>query len=149
MMYTLPAAAQAPTYAADLQFLRKYTPVVELKLGSERLAVAPAWQGRVMTSAIAPDQPDFGWMNKAFIAGKKLVPHMNVFGGEDRFWLGPEGGQYGLFFPKGANSIWPTGRLRRLSIPFRTECLRRRRPPSPFGKRPPWLTHPAPASMWT
>ena len=23
---------------------------------------------------------------------------MNVFGGEDRFWLGPEGGQYALYF---------------------------------------------------
>ena len=26
---------------------------------------------------------------------------MNVFGGEDRFWLGPEGGQYALFFKAG------------------------------------------------
>ena len=26
---------------------------------------------------------------------------MNVFGGEDRFWLGPEGGQYALFFKPG------------------------------------------------
>jgi hypothetical protein len=26
---------------------------------------------------------------------------MNAFGGEDRFWLGPEGGQYGLYFKKG------------------------------------------------
>ncbi len=26
---------------------------------------------------------------------------MNAFGGEDRFWLGPEGGQYALFFKKG------------------------------------------------
>ena len=23
---------------------------------------------------------------------------MNVFGGEDRFWLGPEGGQFALYF---------------------------------------------------
>jgi hypothetical protein len=26
---------------------------------------------------------------------------MNVFGGEDRFWLGPEGGQYSLYFKPG------------------------------------------------
>src|SRR6185436_14035285 len=25
----------------------------------------------------------------------------NAFGGEDRFWLGPEGGQFSLFFAKG------------------------------------------------
>jgi len=28
-------------------------------------------------------------------------PHMNVFGGEDRFWLGPEGGQFALYFKPG------------------------------------------------
>src|SRR5262245_21106879 len=27
---------------------------------------------------------------------------MNVYGGEDRFWLGPEGGQFSLFFAPGA-----------------------------------------------
>jgi hypothetical protein len=27
--------------------------------------------------------------------------HINALGGEDRFWLGPEGGQYALFFKKG------------------------------------------------
>ena len=26
---------------------------------------------------------------------------MNVFGGEDRFWLGPEGGQFALYFKPG------------------------------------------------
>jgi hypothetical protein len=26
---------------------------------------------------------------------------MNAFGGEDRFWLGPEGGQFSIFFEKG------------------------------------------------
>ena len=25
---------------------------------------------------------------------------MNGFGGEDRFWLGPEGGQFSIFFKK-------------------------------------------------
>ena len=29
------------------------------------------------------------------------MPHINVFGGEDRFWLGPEGGQYALYFAPG------------------------------------------------
>jgi hypothetical protein len=27
---------------------------------------------------------------------------MNAFGGEDRFWMGPEGGQFAIFFAKGA-----------------------------------------------
>ncbi|HJT23052.1 MAG TPA: DUF6786 family protein, partial [bacterium] len=29
-------------------------------------------------------------------------PHFNAYGGEDRFWMGPEGGQYALFFAPGA-----------------------------------------------
>ena len=36
------------------------------------------------------------------IASGKIQPHMNAFGGEDRFWMGPEGGQFSIFFAKGA-----------------------------------------------
>ena len=46
--------------------------------------------------------PSFGWLNREVIAARKKQPHMTVFGGEDRFWLGPEGGQYALYFPPGA-----------------------------------------------
>jgi hypothetical protein len=28
-------------------------------------------------------------------------PHINVYGGEERFWLGPEGGQFSIFFAQG------------------------------------------------
>jgi hypothetical protein len=44
----------------------------------------------------------YGWINRAFIAAGGIDPHINVFGGEDRFWLGPEGGQFSIFFAKGA-----------------------------------------------
>jgi len=47
------------------------------------------------------DAPSFGWIGRAAIASGKRQAHMNVFGGEDRFWLGPEGGQYALFFKRG------------------------------------------------
>jgi hypothetical protein len=36
---------------------------------------------------------------------------MNAFGGEDRFWMGPEGGQFAIFFPKGSRfefASWQT-----------------------------------------
>jgi hypothetical protein len=36
------------------------------------------------------------------IASRQIQPHMNAFGGEDRFWMGPEGGQFSIFFAKGA-----------------------------------------------
>ena len=67
------------------------------------MIVSPDYQGRVMTSTAAGTTgPSFGWINRSFIAEGKRVPHMNVFGGEDRFWLGPEGGQYALYFAPGA-----------------------------------------------
>ena len=60
------------------------------------------YQGRVMTSTTGGgDRPSFGWIGRSAIASRKRQPHMNVFGGEDRFWLGPEGGQYALFFKRG------------------------------------------------
>jgi len=96
------ASSPAPSYASDLKFLKKYVSVVELKLGSSRLAVVPKWQGRVMTSALSSSEPGFGWMNNDFIKSRTLVPHMNVYGGEDRLWLGPEGGQFSVFFKKGS-----------------------------------------------
>ena len=94
----------APTFGDDVAFLLKHTEVVTLtdKSGSAQVAVAPAWQGRVMTSsANGPTGPSFGWVNRDLIAAGKVQPHINVFGGEDRFWLGPEGGQFSVFFAKG------------------------------------------------
>ena len=56
-----------------------------------------------MTSTAGGDAGlSFGWINRELIASGKLQPHINVFGGEDRFWLGPEGGQFSIFFAKGA-----------------------------------------------
>src|SRR2546421_1525494 len=92
------------TFASDLEFLRKHSEV--LVLGSApgaQVVVAPAYQGRVMTSTTGGrDAPGFGWIGRAAIESGTRQPHMNVFGGEDRFWLGPEGGQYALYFQPGA-----------------------------------------------
>ena len=96
--------ASAATFAEDLAFLKQYTEVLVLSdaSGVAQVAVVPAYQGRVMTST-AGDGPgaSFGWINRELIASGKLQPHINVFGGEDRFWLGPEGGQFAIFFAKG------------------------------------------------
>lgn len=91
------------SFADDLAFLRRHAPdVVVLERGDARVVVAPAWQGRVMTSAVAEDGASFGWIHRARIESGAPTPHMNVFGGEDRFWLGPEGGPYALYFAPGA-----------------------------------------------
>lgn len=91
-------------FDSDLTFLRAHADVVVLSdpAGPARVAVAPAYQGRVMTSTTGGDDaPSFGWIGRAAVGDGTRRPHMNVFGGEDRFWLGPEGGQYALFFKRG------------------------------------------------
>ncbi len=89
------------TFADDVRFLRQYTTIVVLsdQGGKGHLAVAPAWQGRVMTSsAEGVDGQSFGWINRKLIASGKVLPHFNPLGGEDRVWLGPEGGQFSIYF---------------------------------------------------
>lgn len=95
----------AATFGDDAAFLQKHTLIIVLsdRSGKAKVAVSPAWQGRVMTSSADGDGGlSFGWINRELISSGKIQPHINVFGGEDRFWLGPEGGQYSIFFAKGA-----------------------------------------------
>ena len=98
-------SVSAASFVDDLAFLQQHTEVVVLHDPSNtaQVAVSPAWQGRVLTStADGADGASFGWINRELIASGKLQPHINVFGGEDRFWLGPEGGQFSIFFAPGA-----------------------------------------------
>ena len=97
--------AGAASFGDDAAFLKSHTELIVLsdEKGQAKVAVAPGWQGRVMTSTAGADAgPSFGWINRELIASGKLLPHMNAFGGEDRFWMGPEGGQFSIFFAKGA-----------------------------------------------
>jgi UDP-N-acetylglucosamine--N-acetylmuramyl-(pentapeptide) pyrophosphoryl-undecaprenol N-acetylglucosamine transferase len=56
-----------------------------------------------MTStARGPGGASFGYLHRSVIIEGRPQPHMTVVGGEDRFWLGPEGGQFALYFPPGA-----------------------------------------------
>ncbi len=92
------------TFGDDLAFLRKYTDVVLLSDGSGngQVAVLPKLQGRVMTStAEAAGGLSFGWINRELFASGEIQEHINVYGGEDRFWIGPEGGQFSVFFKNG------------------------------------------------
>jgi hypothetical protein len=92
------------SFGADVDFLAQYQDVHVLKSpdGQARVAVVPTCQGRVMTSTAGGDDGEsYGWINYEHIASGQLVPHINVFGGEDRFWMGPEGGQFAIFFKHG------------------------------------------------
>jgi len=98
------------TFGTDLSFLKQHTEIHVLQdaTSGARVAVAPAWQGRVMTSSLSGEEGDsFGWIHQENVKNGILSPeqrtglarHIHILGGEERFWLGPEGGQYALFFP--------------------------------------------------
>jgi hypothetical protein len=98
-----PNAPEGVLFKDDVAFLKAHTRSVVLtgKDGLAQVAVNPDLQGRVMTStAGGSDGFSFGWINRELIASGQSSLHMNGFGGEDRFWLGPEGGQFSIFFKK-------------------------------------------------
>lgn len=93
------------TFAYDLQFLNQHkeTLVLEDSTGNARIAIIPGWQARVMTSTASGDEGfSYGWINYNLIRSGQPAPHFNAFGGEERLWLGPEGGQFSIYFAKGA-----------------------------------------------
>jgi len=94
----------ASEFRTDVEFLKKYTPIIVLEneSGKGKIAVSAALQGRVMTSTSDGDSGlSYGWINRSAFLSGDTSEHINVYGGEDRIWLGPEGGQYSIYFSKG------------------------------------------------
>jgi len=92
------------SFKEDVAFLKQYTQLITLYNadGKSKVAVCPDLQGRVMTStATGDDGLSFGWINYKFFEEGIQDEHMNAYGGEDRLWLGPEGGQFSIFFKPG------------------------------------------------
>ncbi len=95
--------ARAPvTFDEDLAFLNAHGETLVLTdADGAKVALSPRYQGRVMTSAVAGSGRSLGWINRSFIEAGKTGTQFDNYGGEDRFWLGPEGGQFGLYFAPG------------------------------------------------
>ncbi len=99
------AAADERNFGEDAKFLAAHveTIVLENSPDGPRVAIVPAYQGRVMTSsATGNGGTSYGWINYGLIESGKEQPQIHVFGGEERFWLVPEGGQFSIFFDRGA-----------------------------------------------
>lgn len=94
--------SEVNTFKEDIEFLQRYGPVQILEgPDGSRVALSAQYQGRVMTSAVDYNGSSLGWINRRFITSRQTGTQFDNYGGEDRFWLGPEGGQYGLYFRKG------------------------------------------------
>jgi hypothetical protein len=89
------------TFGYDLDFLKQKDSVIVLssKDGNGQIIISPKYQAKVFTSTAGGlEGKSFGWINYRIFNQKSLDPHMNAYGGEDRLWLGPEGGVFALFF---------------------------------------------------
>src|SRR3982750_1238225 len=98
------AAYQQGTFGYDLHFLQQHddsVAVLKADDGKAQIIVSPKYQAKVFTSSANGDEGlSFGWVNyKAFSA--PVDAHMNAYGGENRGWLGPEGGKFSLYFKPG------------------------------------------------
>ncbi len=92
------------TYGYDAAFLEQHLQhLTELSnADGAKLLVTGDYQGRVMTSTANGDSGiSFGWINYKLIEQGNMQPQFNPVGGEERFWIGPEGGQYSFYFKKG------------------------------------------------
>lgn len=98
------------TYGSDVAFFAKNNiKTIELKDNGSKACVLliPGYQGRVMTSTVNGSEGiSFGWINYKFIESSKLSNQFNPFGGEERLWLGPEGGPYSIYFKKGIEQVF-------------------------------------------
>lgn len=93
-------------YGYDLAFLQKYLKPIELVNGDSRLILDPKLQGRVFTSTSSGLRGfSNGWINYDLISSSKIQEHFNPYGGEERLWLGPEGGQFSIFYEKDSSFI--------------------------------------------
>ena len=106
-------------FGYDLQFLQKQdSGLVVLFNGDAQVIVSPKYQAKVFTSTATGGRGlSFGWINyKVF--DKTPGEHMNAYGGENRLWLGPEGGKYSLFFKPDSAMVFDNWKT---PSPFDTE----------------------------
>ncbi|HAH25737.1 MAG TPA: hypothetical protein DCL77_18600 [Prolixibacteraceae bacterium] len=100
----------AGTYGYDLAFLKAHKmDCIELKDKSSKasLMIVPALQGRVMTSSANGNEgKSFGWINYKLFESGKVSTQFNPYGGEERFWLGPEGGPFSLYFAPATEQVF-------------------------------------------
>lgn len=97
------------TFGYDLKFLSEKDSLIVLKANEDKaqVVVSAKYQGKVFTStANGLEGNSLGFVNYDVLNSTTIDEHMNGYGGENRFWLGPEGGQYSVYFEKGKEQIY-------------------------------------------
>ncbi len=98
------------TFGYDLDYLsQKDEGLITLSGngGESQLIISPKYQAKVFTStASGLAGKSLGYINYKFFDAGVVDEHMNGFGGENRFWLGPEGGRFSVYFEKGTQQVY-------------------------------------------
>jgi hypothetical protein len=95
------------SYGDDKSFLKTYCDLIELSEGDSRILLSKDCQGRVFTSTATGDKGiSFGWINYKLFQSNNKSEQFNPYGGEERLWLGPEGGPFSIYFEKNKEQIF-------------------------------------------
>ena len=88
------------SFQIDADFLASHFDTHTLRNGEGgRALVIPELLGRTMTSSAGGDNgQSYGYINYEMFGKGTPDPQINLFGGEDRIWISPEGGQFSVFF---------------------------------------------------
>jgi hypothetical protein len=78
-------------FSYDRDFILKHDPsAVLLAEGDAQVIISAKYQGKVFTSTFGGENgQSLGWINYSAFEGP-LNAHMNAYGGENLFWLGPD-----------------------------------------------------------
>ncbi len=113
------------SYGYDANFIKNHAKnIIELQNGDAKVLLCADYQGRVFTSTAAGDSGvSFGWLNYNLLSSGEKKKQFNPVGGEERFWLGPEGGQYSIYFKKDDPFDYPHWQVPALidTIPYKIE----------------------------
>ncbi len=95
----------SPDFEGIREFLDSTADAVVLQgENGSKIIVSPRLQGRIMTARVG-NVESTGLVPRKTIEEGESHDHFNNFGGLDRFWIGPEAGQYGVYFPPGAKEL--------------------------------------------
>lgn len=98
-------------FAETATFLEERAGALLLESGTGAFVVSPQLQGRVMTSTVCRGGESLGFVNRAEIERPTPRAAFANFGGEDRFWIGPEGGPFAFYFAPGEDEVLANWRV--------------------------------------
>lgn len=90
-----------PSFLSDAGWLEQQAGGRLMLSGTGGFLYSAVLQGRVMTSTVDLSEPGLGFVNQPAIELRDLPAAFHNHGGVDRFWIGPEGSKFSLYFAPG------------------------------------------------